>query len=69
LNNIFCLIDAIIIQAWHLKNKTLHYLAKLYVIQKRKFPKLKSEKQVSFVNEAQGGPKPNVGLVLPTKIP
>ena len=34
--------------------KLLHYLAKLYIFHKRKFPKLNSETQVSFVNEAPG---------------
>jgi hypothetical protein len=59
LKEIFCLISSIVIQAWHSKLKLLHYLTKFYVFHKRKFPKLMSEMQVSFMNEAPG-PKLNM---------
>jgi hypothetical protein len=44
-----------------------YYIAekKLYVFHKRKFPKVKSETQVSFVNEAPG----HFSLGLQWKIP
>jgi hypothetical protein len=48
----FCTISAIVIQAWHLKVKTTKLLHKIVLFQRRKFPKLMSETQVSFVNEA-----------------
>ncbi len=38
---------------WSFKSKNLlHYFTKLSVFHKRKFPKLRSKMQVSFVNEA-----------------
>jgi hypothetical protein len=49
--------SAIVIQAWHLSIKTITYITSqncMYVFHKRKFPKLASETQVSFVNEAAG---------------
>jgi hypothetical protein len=47
-------ISAIVIQAWHSKIKTITLLHKIACISMRKFPKLTSETQVSFVNEAPG---------------
>jgi hypothetical protein len=41
----------------------LHYFTKLYVFYKIKFPKIMSETQVSFVNEASAGNFP-LGLIL-----
>jgi hypothetical protein len=46
---LFCLISAILIQGLAFKSINC---TKLYVFHKRKFPKVTSETQVSFVNEA-----------------
>jgi hypothetical protein len=40
-----------LVVAWHSKAKTFKLLHKLGVFYKRKFPKLTSKMQVSFVNE------------------